>query len=155
MNEATLEDIGARLDVTPRDIGALRERAKDEKRKIRLQRRIMALGAAISAFLGLSLAFAHRTAENAAYPFSYEPAGGKLLHLFAFITSAGALGAFASVRNRTRQTLPRTDMNYTLVQTFFLSILIFSVSFFWADNSIFGGGLLYNAYSRQDPRIPR
>ncbi len=151
MDSEKLQKIGGKLDVSAQDVDAIRGRTREEKKRRWLQRKILIVWSLISAFIGLSLAYAYQEAENRAYPFSYERPGGRVIPLFAFYSSAAATGLFASVRNRRRKTIPQKEMNYSIIQTVFASIVVFSVTFFWSENSIFNGGLLYNVFSK-DPQ---
>lgn len=152
MDSDKLQEIGEKLNVSNEDVKDLRGKAREEKRRRWIQRKILAFWSLISAFIGLSLSFAYQEAENTAYPFSYDRPGGNAMPIIAFSSSAAAIGLLASFRNRKRQTLPQKEMNQSIFQTIFASIVMFAMAFFWAENSIFSGGLLYSVFSRDgDP----
>ena len=150
MDSEKLQEIGEKLDVSAQDVEALRGKAKEEKRRRWIQKKIIGIWSGISAFLGFSLSYAYQEAELAAYPYSYEPPGGKAMPFIVFSSAAGAIGFFSSILNRKRQSLPREDMNKTIVLTIIASLLAFTMAFFFAESYMFDGGTLYNAYSK-DP----
>jgi len=151
MNNATLKELGKKLEVSEGEVRALKKAGLGERVLTSLGEHFLAFITLLSGIQGLSLGLGYAYLNRQSYPARYEPPGGWLAPIFVFSTATLVAGTSGRGYVRTKggpdmdRQLSRISM--TMVISIFLFIFAYVVSAI-AYSSV--TGIMYGVYSKEN-----